>query len=196
MDTRAEGRVASATAGGKGPTMTESQDRRGAPLPRAGRIKSPETLASGLLLLALGCIGFFGTWNLANGTLAEPEAGMLPRAVSMLVAACGMGLLASALTTSGPALESWSPRGLICVLGAAIAFGLTIRGFDLGHFKVPALGLIIAGPLAITLAALADPETRFKEIVIFAVGLTTLCIVMFRMILRLPIPIAPWLVGY
>ena len=176
--------------------MRENQHKRSAELPRSGRIKSPESLASGLLLLALGGIGFFGTLNLATGTLAAPDAGMLPRAVSMLVAAGGLALLASALVTSGPALERWSPRGLICVLGAAIAFGMTIRGFNLGLFKIPAFGLVVAGPLAITLAALADPETRFKEIVIFAVGLTGLCVLMFRMLLRLPIPIAPWLVGY
>ena len=159
-------------------------------------LRPPEALASGLLLLALGGIGFFGTLNLAIGTLAAPEAGMLPRAVSMLVGASGLGLLATSLVKSGPALENWSARGLICILGAAIAFALTIRGFDLGLFRIPALGLVVAGPLAITLAALADPETRFKEIVIFAVGLTGFCVVMFRIILRLPIPIAPWLVGY
>ncbi len=163
---------------------------------RTGALKSPENLAAGLLLLALGAAGLFGTLGLSAGTLAEPDAGMLPRIVSVLVSVSGFALIAMSFLVRGPRLERWSLRGLLFVLGAAVAFGLTIRGFDLRLFKIPALGLVVAGPFAITFAALADPETRWREIIVFAVGLTALCIVMFRLILRLPIPIAPWLVGY
>ena len=101
-----------------------------------------------------------------------------------------------AFSAHGARLETWSLRGLLCILGAVIAFGLTIRGFDLGVVKLPALGLVVAGPLAVTLAAVADAGTRPREIVIFAIGLTAVCVIMFRFILRLPIPIAPWLLGY
>ncbi len=159
-------------------------------------VKSPQNLAAGLLLLAIGSLGVWGTLGLAGGTLANPEAGMLPRAVAILVAACGASLCALSLITPGAELERWSPRGLLFVLGAAVAFAATIRGFDLGFFKIPALGLVIAAPLAIGLAAVADEETRWRELIVFTVGLTALCILMFRVILRLPIPIAPWLLGY
>jgi hypothetical protein len=101
-----------------------------------------------------------------------------------------------AFTKHAAGLDGWPLRGLFFVLGAVVAFGLTVRGFDFGFFKLRPLGLVVAGPLAVTLAALADPETKPREIVIFAVGLTTLCVVLFRFILRLPIPIAPWLLGY
>ena len=121
---------------------------------------------------------------------------MLPRAMSALVAASGAVLALISLVTPGTELERWSPRGLLFVLGAAVAFALTLRGFDLGVVRIPALGLVVAGPLAITFASLADPETRLREIIIFAAGLTALCVLMFRVILRLPIPIAPWLLGY
>jgi hypothetical protein len=164
--------------------------------PRRGRLKSPENLAAGLFLLALASIGFFGTLGISAGTLAQFGAGMLPRAVSVLVAACGIALLVLAFSKHGTTLHGWSLRGLFFVLGAVIAFGLTVRGFDFGLFKLRPLGLVVAGPLAVTLAALADPDTKPREIVIFAVGLTALCVVLFRFILRLPIPIAPWLLGY
>lgn len=82
------------------------------------------------------------------------------------------------------------------MLGAVVTFGLTIRGFDIGPLRIPALGLIVAGPLSIALASRADPETRSLEVIVLAVALTALCIGLFRFMLRLPIPVAPWLVGY
>jgi hypothetical protein len=166
------------------------------PPPRSGLLKSPENLAGGLFLLILGAIGFVGALGIDIGTLAEFGAGMVPRVVSILVALSGAALIALSFTTPGPALERWPARGLLCILGAVVAFGLTLRGFDLGLFRVPALGLVVAGPLAVALSSLADPDTKSLEILVFAVGLTALCVVVFRFILRLPIPIAPWLVGY
>jgi hypothetical protein len=162
----------------------------------SGHLKSPESFAAGLFLLALAAISFFGTSGISIGTLAEFGAGMVPRTVAVLVGLCGALLVTLAFTVTGAGLDRWSPRGLVCILGAVVAFGLTIRGFDFGLFKLPSLGLIVAGPLAVSLASLADPDTRPREIAMFAFGLTALCIMMFRFILRLPIPIAPWLVGY
>ena len=162
----------------------------------AGSVKSPQNLAAGVLLLGLGAVGLLGSLGLAMGALDNPQAGMLPRAVSILVMMSGTGLVVMSLLSAGPGLERWSPRGLLFVLGAAVAFALTIRGFNLAGLKIPPLGLAIAGPLAIGCAALADRQTRWHEIIVFAVALTALCILIFRFVLRLPIPIAPWLVGY
>ncbi|MEQ1615130.1 MAG: tripartite tricarboxylate transporter TctB family protein [Hyphomicrobiaceae bacterium] len=162
----------------------------------SGLVKSPDALAAGLFLLGIAAIGFFGTSSISVGTVAEFGAGMVPRAVTVLLGVCGALLIGMGFTVPGARLERWSMRGLICVLGSVIAFGLTIRGFNFGAFKLPTLGLVVAGPLAVSLASLADPDTRPREIAIFAFGLTALCVLMFRFILRLPIPIAPWLVGY
>jgi hypothetical protein len=35
----------------------------------------------------------------------------------------------------------------------------------------------------------ASPETRFRELGIFALAMTALCVVLFRYLLHLPIPI-------
>ena len=77
-----------------------------------------------------------------------------------------------------------------------LLFALTIRGVDFGVFKFPALGLSVAGPLAIIFSGFADKESRFWELILFAVGLTLGCIGVFKFVLRLPIPVAPWLLGY
>ncbi len=161
-----------------------------------GLIKSPEALGAGIFLLVIAAIGFGGSISIAAGTFAKMGAGMFPRVVSTLVAALGLLLVVQSFTTRGPALESWSWRGVLFVLGSVVAFGLTIRGFGVGGITVPPLGLAVSGPLAVTIASLADKDTRWKEIIIYAVALNVVCFVMFKLLLRLPIPIAPWLLGY
>ena len=52
-------------------------------------------------------------------------------------------------------------------------------------------GLIVAGPLAIIVSSLADKETRPIEIVLFAAVMTAACIGLFKILLRLPIPVFP-----
>lgn len=164
--------------------------------PESRLIRSPQNLAAGILLVVLGGIGFFGAAGVDIGTLAEFGAGMVPRAVAVLVAVSGIALVGLAFMTPGPGLGAWPLRGLVCILGAVLAFGITLRGFDLGLLRLPPLGLAVAGPLAVALAALADPDTRAHEILILAAGLTGLCVLLFRFLLRLPIPIAPWALGY
>jgi Tripartite tricarboxylate transporter TctB family len=164
--------------------------------PSAGLIKAPERMAGGLLLLVIAGIGLTGTQGLAIGTLALPGAGLLPRIVCTLLGLVGALLVVLSVARSGPGLERWHGRGIVCVLGAAVLFGLTIRGFEVAHVQVKALGLAVAAPVAMLVASLADPTTRAREIIPFALLLTVVCIVLFRFVLRLPIPIAPWLVGY
>jgi len=62
-----------------------------------------------------------------------------------------------------------------------VLFALTIRWG----------GLIVAGPLAVIMAALGSDETRPMEIAIFAVALTLLSGLMFKELLNLPIPFDP-----
>ena len=59
-----------------------------------------------------------------------------------------------------------------------------------------AVALLVAGPLAVMASSLADRDTRPLEVLIYSVVITGLCVGMFKYILRLPIPIAPWLLGY
>ena len=166
--------------------MTSTPPASQHPPRRWGRLKSPQDLAGGLFLLAIAGIAIFGASELATGTLGSMGSGLLPKAVAVLVAAFGALLVVEAFLTEGQALERWSLRGPLFVLGAAIVFALTIRGW----------GLVVAGPLAILISACADRGVRTLEIVLFAVVLTAFCAVLFKFLLRLPIPLAPWYLGY
>jgi putative tricarboxylic transport membrane protein len=152
----------------------------------SGRLKSPQDFAGGLFLLAVGGLGYFGAWDLTTGTLGGMGPGLLPKAVAVLIAVFGALLLVEAFVSEGHALERWSLRGPVFVLGAAVVFAFTIRDW----------GLVVTGPLAVLLAACADKGVRTVEIVLFAIALTAFCAVLFKFLLRLPIPLAPWYLGY
>ncbi|MBO0763552.1 MAG: tripartite tricarboxylate transporter TctB family protein [Hyphomicrobiaceae bacterium] len=167
-----------------------------------GPVKSPLDLAGGLFLLALAVIGFAGAYNLPTGTLSGIGSGLLPKTLALLIAAFGLLLIVHAFLYEGDHLEQWHLRGPLYVLGGVVVFALLIRGSTLtfgGIFgvpvlatvKVPGLGLIVAGPLAVIVSAFADRTTRPVEIVVYSLVITLLSGLLFKEFLNLPIPFDP-----
>lgn len=167
-----------------------------------GLVKSPLDFAGGIFLIALALLGLAGGFNLPFGTLSGIGSGLMPKVVAILVGAFGVLLLLQGLVWEGDRLERWHLRGPLFVLGAVLVFATVIRGstLTLGGFaglpalasvKVPPLGLIVAGPLAVMFSSLADKDTRPMEVIIFSVVMTLLCGLLFKELLSLPIPFDP-----
>jgi hypothetical protein len=167
-----------------------------------GPVKSPLDFAGGLFLLAIAVLGFGGAFNLPTGTLSGIGSGLLPKTLAVLVGAFGVLLMVQGLLFEGDRLERWNLRGPVFVLGAVLVFALLIRGSTLNFggilgipllatVKVPGLGLVVAGPLAVIISAFADKSTRPVEIVVYAVIITMLSGLMFKELLNLPIPFDP-----
>lgn len=150
------------------------------------RIRAPQETAAGLFLVALAAFVFWQTDDLAVGSMRALGPGMMPRVLAGLCGLCGVALIVYSLIKDGATLERWSIRGPLFILGAAVVFGLTIRP----------LGLFVAGISAVILGSLATRDSRFIESIIFGVGMTTFCWLLFKVLLTLPIPVAPWLLGY
>ncbi|HTI86126.1 MAG TPA: tripartite tricarboxylate transporter TctB family protein [Alphaproteobacteria bacterium] len=150
------------------------------------RVRSPQDLAAGLFLIAISIFAFWQSAELSMGTLRQLGPGMVPHALAVLLALCGVILAFNALRHDGPTLERWAMRGPVFVFGAAIVFAIAIRP----------LGLAVAGPLLIILSGMASHETRWRETLVFGIAMTAFCLVLFRLLLSLPIPVAPWLIGY
>ncbi len=166
------------------------------PVPPAGlKPRSPQDFAGGLFLVVFGLAAWWFARDLNMGTLRSMGPGMLPKAFALILAGLGVLLILQSLRQPGAALEAWSLRGILYVLGGCVLFGLMIRGFAIGPISVPALGLIVSGPLVVLVAGLAASDRNIKEIVIFAVAMTAACALLFKYILGLPIPLAPWLIG-
>ncbi len=167
-----------------------------------GLVKSPMDFAGGIFLIALAALGFAGGFNLPFGTLSGIGSGLMPKVVAILVGAFGVLLLLQGLVWEGDHLDRWHMRGPVFVLGAVLVFAMLIRGstLTLGGFagipavasvRVPALGLIVAGPLAVMFSSFAGKDTRPVEVVIFSVVMTLLCGLLFKEMLSLPIPFDP-----
>lgn len=167
-----------------------------------GVVKSPSDFAAGLFLLAIAAVGYFGSQSLKFGTLSSIGPGLMPQTTSALVAAFGVLLIVQSFFFHGSRLERWSIRGPFFILGSIVLFALTIRGFSVAKAGggqtqiIPALGMLGAGPLAMIFSAFASDETKFKEVIPYALILTALCYLVFKVMLRLPIPVLPVLLGY
>lgn len=70
-------------------------------------------------------------------------------------------------------------RGPLFLVGGLLAFALTVRN----------VGLIVAAPLLAMISGAASHETRFRELIIFAIVMTALCIGVFKYALSLPMPV-------
>jgi hypothetical protein len=160
-------------------------------LPRAGPVRSPQGLVAGLTLVALAALALWLTRDLDQGTLNAMGPAMLPRWLAIGVGLCGLVLAGTSFTTDGHSLERWSLRGPVFVIGAILAFAITIRPFSFGPLATPGLGMLFAGPLAIIIGGHATPEARLRELTILALLLTPFCMVLFGDLLNLPIPIFP-----
>lgn len=147
--------------------------------PRDPLVRGPQALAAGLSLVAVAVFALWASSDLDQGRLGAMGPGMLPRAVAVLVGVVGVALAVTGLVKDGHGLERWHLRGPLFVFLGIVAFALTVRS----------VGLIVAGPLVAIISGAASAETRLRELIIFAVVMTALCIGLFKFALKLPIPV-------
>lgn len=163
-----------------------------------GLVKSPQDMFAGLFIIAFGLFCLWASSNLMGGRGANLGPGSFPRGLSFLLMIVGAIIVVQALTVVGPLLERWSIRGPVFVLGAVLLFAATIRGTSLNLpglgivNLLPPLGLVVAGPLTLIISSLAAEERNWFQTIVFAVAMTAFCILLFKVALRLPIPVAPW----
>ncbi len=147
--------------------------------PSRGPIRSPRDFLAGACLVALAIFALWASAPLDTGTLRSLGPGMLPRTVAAGVGIAGLVIVVLSLVKGDAPLGRWSLRGPVFVSLAVVAFALTIR----------TLGLAIAGPLVVVVGGAASAESRPRELVVFALVMTALCIGLFRYALSLPIPV-------
>jgi putative tricarboxylic transport membrane protein len=138
----------------------------------------------GLAIIAVAVFAYWQARHLPTAAAGGMGPGTLPKGLAVLLG--GLGVLLVLHSFKSERMGRWSVRGPLFVLGGLVLFGLTVRP----------LGLAVAGPLAIAAAAFASSEVRWRETLIYGVAMTLFCIGLFKFALGLPIPLAPWLVGY
>jgi putative tricarboxylic transport membrane protein len=144
----------------------------------------------GVALAAIAAFALIATSHLDAGTAAEIGPGAPPRVFALIL--LGLGLLQVAVSLfkarhAGETLISgFATRQVVTVLGAVVAFGLLVQP----------LGILGAAPILLMLAGLASTETKWLGYVVYVIGLVIFCAVLFRVVLGLPMPLAPWALGY
>jgi hypothetical protein len=163
---------------------------------RAGLRLLPRERAAGLLLILIGAGAFWSSLELPIIRAGSVGAGLMPRLLGVFITLLGVAQVILSLRRPGPAIGGWSARDIVMLLGSVILFAITIRGYDLGLIVIPPLGIVVAGPLAVITAGLAARDVRLGELAIFGVVMSACCLALFRYALGLPLPVAPWLIGY
>ena len=146
---------------------------------KQGLFKSTQELGAGLFLIVVALLAFYLALELPHGSLRAMGPGMLPQALAVLVGIGGFGLVLTSILSEGPALERWSLKGPFFIFGGIVIFALLIRTF----------GLAVAGPVSMVFGTMASTEFNWKEATVFSIVLTAVCILLFKVLLRLPIPV-------
>jgi Tripartite tricarboxylate transporter TctB family len=148
---------------------------------------------------ALAVVALAGSYGLELGTVQEIGPGFFPVILAVILLALCAALFLVSIWGAPEQDEFGLPvrsRSLVGIIGALALFALTMRGTDLGPVHFPALGVTGATPLAILTAGLAARETHWPQLLALAVVLTAGCTALFRYMLGLPLPVAPWIIGY
>jgi Tripartite tricarboxylate transporter TctB family len=148
------------------------------------KIKSEKDFWSGLMFIAVG-VGFaWGATTYSFGSSARPGPGYFPFGLGILMAILGGMVLFKALTfevEGGDKIGAFAWKPLIMITLTVAIFGWTL----------PHIGMVIALPILVIVAALAGEEFHWKDAVINAVLLTIFSYVIFIWGLKLTIPLWP-----
>jgi len=138
-------------------------------------------IAFGAFLILLAVVALFGTRTLAVGTAADMGPGYVPRALAWIILAFGLAIGATGLRASRRSLPHFDLRSFVMVLSSLAVFALLL----------PKGGLVLAtlGTLACSTCALSD--FKWRESLLFAVGLTALTVLLFVNGLGLPLAVWP-----
>lgn len=152
------------------------------------KIKSQRDFWSGLMFVAIGLAFAWGATNYSFGSSARPGPGFFPFGLGILMAILGAMVLFKALTIETEGGDpigafAWKPLGFI--VGTVAVFG----------WALPHLGMVIALPILVVIAALAGDEFHWGEALANAVVLTIGSWVIFIWGLKLTIPLWPTIFG-
>ncbi|MFC3690599.1 tripartite tricarboxylate transporter TctB family protein [Chenggangzhangella methanolivorans] len=136
----------------------------------------------GAFLIAVACLVFWATRNLAFGTPADMGPGFMPRALAGMAMAFGLFFAVRGLTRGGEPIEAPQVRPLACLLAAIAAFALLgAKG-----------GIVVAAAATVVIAALGSRETKALEIIPFALAIAAASALLFVKALSLPLPVGFW----
>lgn len=144
-------------------------------------VKNPQDLVSGIFFLLIGIAGLWIAQDYPVGTPQRMGTGAFPRMLCWGLILIGAVIAVQALIAVGERLTEWSLRPFFWVLLSILAFS----------FLLESAGFAIANMALLLLAAAGSPETRWKEAVVFSIGMTVMGWALFIWGLGLPLRVWP-----
>ena len=148
------------------------------------KIKSQRDFWSGLMFVIVGIAFAFGAMNYNFGQSARPGPGYFPFGLGVLMAVLGGFVLFKSLTletADGDPIGAFAWKPLLYIVGTVTLFG----------WALPHLGMFLALPMLVVVAALAGDEFHWGEALLNAAILTAGSWVIFIWGLNLTIPLWP-----
>lgn len=147
---------------------------------------SLKNLLAGLIFVGFGLAFGYAASNYQIGTALRMGPGYFPIILAVIMVVLGAIIVVQSFLSGTDEIPlgqvPW--RGLVLLIGALVFFGFTVRG----------LGLLPSLFVTVFLAGFASRSNGLVGAFVLAVGLTTLCMVIFIWALGLPLPLfGPWL---
>jgi putative tricarboxylic transport membrane protein len=144
-------------------------------------IRGPQDFVGGLAMVAIALFALWASSDLQGMHGFSFGAGTAPRMFAVLLLGLGIAVTIVGLVADGEHITTYAWRGPLFVSLSILSFALTIRP----------LGLVISAMASLMIAALATPETRWKETIIVGICLTAFCSFLFPYALGLPLQLKP-----
>jgi len=142
-------------------------------------VRSPQRFFAGLVLIGICLFVLWAVADLSQGTATAMGPGMFPRGLAVLLGISGVVQVVQSFLLEGEPLQRWAIRGLVLVTVGILLFALTLRPF----------GLAVAGMLALVVSGFGIEGARPRAVIAFSALVTIVCVVLFRYILEVSIPV-------
>ncbi|MCZ8186499.1 MAG: tripartite tricarboxylate transporter TctB family protein [Beijerinckiaceae bacterium] len=144
--------------------------------------RSPQDMIGGIAMVLIGVFALYLVKDLPAAGRVGFASGTAPRIFAYCLIGLGLAVTVIGWLKEGPGLERLSIRGPVAILGSVLFFAFSIR----------TLGLALTGvPMVLISTAAAQERYRWKEALLFAIGITAFCAVLFPIALGQPIPLWP-----
>lgn len=152
-----------------------------------------DDVVAGALFVVMGLAFAIGALGYELGTAVRMGPGYVPLVLGGALTLLGAALVFTGLvrrdrpedeTADAPGDVPW--RAIVLILAAVLIFGAGIEP----------LGIVPILLITTFVAAIADRRTSLRDAALITIGLTTLCVLVFVVLLQLRLPLlGPWIDG-
>ena len=143
--------------------------------------RSPQDIIGGIVLILIALLALYLVRDLPGSGRVGFASGTAPKLFAYALIVLGAFVTLTGWLNEGPGIDKLSWRGPVTILGSVIFFAFSIRTF----------GLAVTGVPMVLLATAAAPGYNWKEAILFAIGITIFCGLLFPFALGQPIPLWP-----